>query len=402
MKIIKYLGVSAILVALSGGAAFAQTPIDTTPGDSPAEDAVEQAAQEDDDSEAPVDEYAETEEELEESVDAGEAKADHNWRLSASVGLNVGQGTFVNLAQDSPNADEASANIPGDPDSFADRVSLGYSLRPSYSYKDHSFSTGISMSQYLTRGGGIDEPNEIRFSDIPLSYGWSGYNIEAIDTRVSAGGGIGLPTSERSQASNLYLNTNASGTLSRQFLDSIGLSLSLSGSKAFHKFKGTTAPIELNGVENVVYREGDIVGDGIAAIGGVFTEYSLTPSFGASWSIWDFRLSAGYSISTFWTYDGVIPEDEFTSGFTDEDGDPVVQGEGRQVGQFTSGSLGLSYSPSDIELLEGWSASLSLRNSTTPKTADNRSFNFPFWTFDAASNRSAISFGLSYSYGGPL
>ncbi len=135
-----------------------------------------------------------------------------------------------------------------------------------------------------------------------------------------------------------------------------------------------------------------------ASVGGsVLTEYSLVPSLGISWSFWDFSLSASYAVSTAWSY-SVERNPELTSEATDVNGERIAD-DGRAVRQGVSGSIGLSYSPSGIDWLEGWGASVSLSNGNTPKTADNRSYNFPFWTFDAASNASAISFGLSYSYG---
>lgn len=326
--------------------------------------------------------------------------------VTGVISTNIGQGTFVTI-DDEETQDDISNNPAGtDTDNSFDRVSMGYSIIPSYAIDEYIFSTRIGMTQWLTAGGGIDEPNEIRFSDIPLNFSWTGMKLPG-DINFNAGGGLQFPTSETSQTATLILGTGANVAFTRTFLESITLIGSLSGGKDFHRSVSPVIDPEEVGIENVLFREGEEISRGAFSTsneplyvqGGVNSEYSLTPTATVAWRIWELSLAASYGVATFWTYNR-DNDDEFTPTQTDTDGN-LVADTGRGVGQVSFGSIRASYRPTklDVPVLKDLTFALSAATSTSPKTADNRSFNFPFWNFGgAAANRSRIGLSVSYNW----
>lgn len=309
--------------------------------------------------------------------------ASKDWGVSVSLGTSVGQGTFASVSNDTEFADEVDAG-----DNAFDRWNLALSVSPSYKITDDfTVNASFAVTQGLTSGGGINEPAEFRFQDIGVGFGWSGYSFEGTGLNVSAGLSLTLPTSTLSQASSLYLGTGLSGTASWTIFDKLSLSYSLGFGKDFHEFTSPVIEDEVAGAENVIWRAGgsERLGAGLTAIDGVNTEYAISNSFSASFSIIDdLRFSVSYAFVTSWAYD-VFEEDEFTAPVADS---------GRGVGQFVRTSVGLSYSaPYDIGV------SLSANTGVQPKTADNRSYNFPFWNMDgAAANASSIRLGVSRAF----
>lgn len=303
------------------------------------------------------------------------------WNVSASYGLRIGQGTFVDPPETSGLADASSA---------FDRVMNVYSFGAGYKLSDNfSLGTGLTWTHWLTQGGGSIEPNETRFQNIGVSGSWSGVKIEAINARLTGSASVSLPTSDYSRAAGTLLGTGAGLGLSKTFFKKLTFSYRLSGGKTFHQAITPVADLSRAGSGNVLFRAGgsENLGSGIVAIGGYNTEYSLSNSFSARVPVIDhLNFSASYSLGTFWTYahpDG--NDDEFRS--------PNAKS-GRGVGQSVSGSAGLSYS-----FLDHFSASMGISTSQPPKTSDNKSFNFPFWNFKgAAANKSSLKFGLSASY----
>lgn len=349
----------------------AETPATTdNKSEEKKEDATVAASSEDVEEEA----EEETEEKAEDAKD---------WAVSVSLSSGIGQGTFASVSNDTEFADEVD---PGD--NAYDRWNLALSLSPSYTIADLiSVSASIAWTQQMLAGGGINEPNELRFQDVGLGIDWAGHSFKSTGINVSAGLGFALPTSDTSQTSSLYVGTSLGGNISYKLFDKVNLSYSLGISKDFHEFTSPIIDEEEVGAENLIWRAGgsERVGDGIIAIDGVNTEWAVSNSISASMPVWDkLRLSASYSFSTFWTYD-VLQKDEFSFEEAEE---------GRGVGQGVSTSVSLSY-----PFLDYFSASAGIRTSVQPKTADNRSFNFPFWNMDgAASNASQIRLGLSASY----
>ncbi len=329
----------------------------------------------------------------EEEIDEGK-----KWSVGLSTGLRIGQGTFVSLAEDSELNSELR-DIPGDPGNFGNRVSLSFGANAGYNLDPISLGLSIGASQRLSETG-IDTVQAFRFGDLNASVGWSGYNIEAIDTNISAGLGFQIPISDRSRVSNLVLGTSASVSVRKTFFKKLGLSLGITGGKDFHSNITPSINPEDVGEDNVIFRQGgnEKLENGSVILGGVNSEYSLGFSLGAGFPIVEkLRMSIGYSLATFWSYHR-DNDDEFTPNLVDENGNRISD-TGRGVGQSSSGRISLSY-----PLLSNWngfslSGSAGLSSGQSPKTNDNKSFNFPFWNFNgAAANRSAVSFGLRASY----
>ena len=348
---------------------------------------------------------AKTKEAAKEAAD--EEESEKKWGVSVGIRNSIGQGTFASVEGLEETDDGAEVRtVGGDPGNAYDRVSMGYSLGASYGFdlpadQSLSLSTSLAWSHWLTQGGGINGSNEIRFQDIGLSAGWGGVTIPGIDARLSGGLTLTFPTAKTSRIATKVLGTSLSARLSKTFLETISLSFGIGGGKTFHRSKGPLISQETVGAENIIFREGEngkLGNESLVHIGGINGEYSLSLSFGAGFPIVEkLRGSISYGVGTYWTYNR-NNIDEFTPNQVDADGNPVID-EGRGVGQSTSAGVSLSY-----PLISDWngisvSGSAGVRTGQTPKTSDNKSFNFPFWNVNgAAANRSSISLGLSGSY----
>lgn len=307
------------------------------------------------------------------------------WSVNANYGLRIGQGTFVD-----PPAGAVPNDPRGDGSNAFDRVMNVYSFGGGYSLNDDfSLSLGLAWTHWLTSGGGLNEAGETRFQDINFGASWSGVEIKPIGAHFRASASLSLPSSDLSRAAGTIVGTGVSLSISKRFFKKLSLSASLSGGKTFHEAISPVGDLSRAGSGNLLFRAGgeEDLGGGLIAIGGLNTEYSLGTGFNASVSIVkNLRFSARYTMLTFWTYaPATNNDDEFRSRFGDA---------GRGTSQVVSTAAGFSYS-----FLDYFNASLGIRTGISPKTADNRSFNFPFWNFQgAAANRSQITIGLGASY----
>ena len=339
------------------------------------------------DSLAEIEAQEDLEELEEEDLDAqiedllGDDDESKPWSVSGSMRVSVGQGTFARIANDSPWADQVH-----DGSGAYNRVSMNLGLSPSYQWNDFNFGASIGVSQGLTAGGGMNAPYETRLGDVGLSVGWRGHTFDAIGVTVRPSLRMSLPTSVRSQFTTLRLGTGASLSFSKRFFNTISLSYSLGGGRSFYEFRSPIVEVDRIGEENAIFRidGAEAVQPGRFAVGGVNTPWSMSNSFSASFALGRVSTSLSYTYTRRWTYSWT-EEDEFTSGY---------QCVGRCVGDGMSGSLSLGYSLNDWLSLSG-----SLSSGGQPKTADQRSFNFPFWNFNgAAGGGSSIALGLSGRY----
>lgn len=346
-----------------------------------------------------------------ESEEAEKEEKPKPWSVGVSLGSRIGQGTFVNVSGDSEFQDENCVDpivqgCVGDASNAFDRANLTYGINGSYTIKDFTFSTGLSLSQWLTPGGGLIRPNEVRLRDSGLGVGYKGWTIDSVGVSFRPSLGLSFPTSKFARVQTLILGTNLGLSISKQLFDRLGLSLSVGVGRNFHS---SEAPLldaeklerELTEEERdnlgdevrpeaIVFRPGEEVKPGLVAVGGVNTAWSLSTGIGASFAVYKkLRLSARYSISTSWTYaiddnPDVEPEGDFIQG-------------NRGVGQGFGTSVGLSYPVQLKKVSLGFSAGIGTGG--YPKTSDNQSFRFPFWnTSGAASNASSIRLGVSASY----
>lgn len=333
------------------------------------------------------------------------------WSVGVRLGSSIGQGTFVNVSNDSEYADPNCVDpivqgCVGDASNAFDRANLSYGINGSYTFKKFSFSTGLTLVQWLTPGGGLNAPNEVRLRDSGLGIGYEGWEIESIGVSFSPSLGLQFPTSKFARVATLILGTSLGLSISKTLFDRLGLSLNLGLSKDFHSSesplidqerldKKLTQEEQANlgdevRPEAVVFRAEEEVKPGLVAVGGVNTEWGVSTGVSASWAVWDkLRLSASYTISTSWTYaiddnPDVEPQGDFIQG-------------NRGVGQSFGTSIGLSYPYKIKDVRLGFSAGIGTGG--YPKTSDNKSFRFPFWnTSGAAANASSVRLGISATY----
>lgn len=346
-----------------------------------------------------------------EATEDAEEEDGKDWSVGFRLGSSIGQGTFVNVANDSefydPNCtDPIEQGCVGDAGNAFDRANLSFRLNGGYKLGEFSLGVTFAAVQWLTAGGGRNAPAEFRWQDTSLAAAWDGYTFDSIGLTIAPDISFTLPTSQVSQYSTLVVGTSLGVGVSKTFFDKLGLSLGLSGGKDFHRFTSPVLDPEKLGQneaeaelrpEAVIYRAGgsEDVGRGLVAVSGLNTEYFFAGSLGARIPVWDkLTFSAGYSLATYWTYGG-LSSDHPDFGDVTPDLEGINQGRG--VAQLTRGSIGLGYPVelADVSLAFG----LGLSTSQFPKTDDNQSFRFPFWNFSgAAANASAITASIGASY----
>lgn len=317
------------------------------------------------------------------------------WTLAMGVSTRIGQGTFVSI---DPNPNDRQIHCPealGEQDceegsNAFDRWSNFYSFSPSYTKGKFTATASWNWSHWLTAGGGLIEPNEIRISDLSFDLFWAGHTFGPLRTTVLTDFGFSVPTSRLSQASNMIVDTFGVVALRQPVMGKVFLTGSLTGGKTFHNSTSPAVSIAEVGEDNVLFRANgaEDLGGGLVAIGGRNTEYSLAGGFTATVLLSSkFFTSVRYRYTRFWSYEGFIPEE--ADPFTSENAFG-----GRGVGDLSAGSIGLTYRAHPMVFLRA-----SLSTAQAPKTDDQGSFRFPFWNFEApAANRSAVNFGASLVY----
>ena len=348
-----------------------------TPAEAPAEAPAEETTESAEEADATAQASADGEEAADEEAPAAEEGKD--WSVTATLLTSVSQGTFADVSNDTEWAGKID-----DGDNAFDRVNLVYDLSGSYSLGDFSLSSGLTWVQWLTDGGGFNGPGEVRFQDIPLSIDWAGHSFESTGISVGSGVSFSFPTSATSQISTLIVGTSAYASVRRTFLETLGVSLTLSGGKDFHEYKG---PVVDSEEVDAIARTGgsEVLGSGLILVDGINTEYFLSTSLGLSFGIWDkLRGSVSYSFSNFWSYDW-NNDDDLAASRADA---------GRGLTQRTDARFGLSY-----PVLDYFTLALSTRTYQAPKTDDNKSYRFPFWnTTGAARNFSSVRLAVVGSY----
>ncbi|MEM1349066.1 MAG: hypothetical protein AAGI01_10955 [Myxococcota bacterium] len=372
-------------------------------------------AQEDEDADDDVIETLENEGGGEEEGSKPKKKP-KRWNVNANVGGGLGLSTFVRL--DDANDSLVSSN-PADssPGQAFTSIGLQYGIGAGYRLnKQFSLSLGTNLSQSLVNVTTIRrnlDPEEagpgdfedsltrrpFRIGDTNLGLRWVGYNIESIETRFTAGGGMRLPSSRFSRRQTLLAGFNARVGLTRQFFGKLRLSVNYSGSKNWHLSTNPqirtepTPELQVDGdvvIEQPSFaRQGgpeDIgtTGSGveIVAIGLRNVSFSHGLSLGAAIPLAPkVNLSVNYRLNNAYAYRVTREIDEFTSRFANTS----------RWRQSMGGSVAVAF-----PVWKKIGGSVSLSNGGQPKTADNRSFRFPFWDFEGgiASGRTRLGFGF--------
>lgn len=325
--------------------------------------------------------------EIEDEVfaDKDDEKDSKDWSVTGSVGIHVGQGTFARVSNDTQWAGEVD-----DGRGFQSRVSMNFSVTPSYRWKDFTVSSTLSFQQWLTPGGGFNAPYEGRFGDIGInaSGGWKGWTIEQLgDLRISPRASVNIPIIRSAMTRTASFRGSVGGGLnvSKNFFSKLTLSYGLSGSRSFHDYTSGVVDIDRIGQENALFRAqgAEAVAPGLLAVGGVNSPWALNNSLSANFRVGDLSATVTYAYSRRWSYN-VTEADEFSS---------EIQCAGVCSGDSMRGAISLGYRINDWLNLSGGVSSGGL-----PKTADQRSFNFPFWNFNSAVGPSAINIGVSGTY----
>ena len=323
-------------------------------------------------------------EEGDEETDTGEKSYEEtkNWSISGTVLSRIGQGTFADLENETNTKGEFAPN-----GTAFDRGLLLYVLAPSYTLGDFSMSSEIVWTHWLTQGGGLNEPGEFRFQDMTLYGNWAGHTFEPIGLNLSAEVALTFPTSKMSQAASTILGTNASVSLSKTFFENITLQYTLGGGKTFHKYTSPRVELDTVGETNALFRQGESedLGNGLVAVGGLNTSWSMTNGLALQVSIIeDLSATVSYSLTKYWTYK-INNNDEFHAENADV---------GRGQADLSLASVNLAYAINDYLSVTG-----GIRTQQPPKTSDNESLRFPFWnTQGAANNFSVIQLGVTGSY----
>ncbi|MFB6375872.1 MAG: hypothetical protein ABEN55_22780 [Bradymonadaceae bacterium] len=323
--------------------------------------------------------------------DNSSSSDDKAWTLSGSLQSRIGQGTFVGL--------ENETGVEGEyqPNSAAyDRANLIYTLSPSYTLGEFTFGATFQLVQWLTPGGGTgaatsgiaaNDPADTYFQDISISGSWKGHTFDSIGLNLAPSLNLSLPTSKASRLQKKILGLSGTLALSKTFFERLTFQASVSASKTFNRYTGPVIDPARVGEDNVLYRPGEAedVGSGLVAIGGRSVSHTLTGAGAAQIKVVEkLNGSISYALVNAYTYPG-NGRDEFSSEYARPN---------KNLTQIVSTSVNLSYSATDWLSVSGGIGSV-----MTPKTADNKSFRFPFWNFQgAAANRSWLQFGVSGKY----
>lgn len=246
------------------------------------------------------------------------------------------------------------------------------SLRPRYYITDQlSAELRFDFSQELTVSSGTSTTykRQVMPADLLLTVRYQDvYKIPKVGIGISPFVRIGAPTSYESRYRNLYVSTAAGFDLTK-LLGPVFLDYTLRATK---NFNGTTTAT-VTGPVAVVRRQGaEDLGNGEVATGDNNVEWSVFNSLMATFILSDqWSISLQLAIANSWTYDGP-GKDALASDY--------AKG-GRGQRDKTYGVLDVTYQPFEHF---GFSAGIS---STQPaKTADNKSFRFPFFDFSSEGN----------------
>ena len=318
-----------------------------------------------------------------------DADDDRNWGAGAGVRMMVGQGTFVSPSNDTEFADEVD-----DGSGAYDRVMANLGVTFGYAWNGFEFGASTGFTQALTPGGGPGgtRPYEGRIQDIELEASHEdGFEIGETGISISPSFGADLPLSTASRTQTMLTSLSAGASISKSFFESLALSFSLGGSRTFHQY--TSPIIDEEEVQDDEFTSRLFRPDGTEDIGGGrFAHSSINNQWGLSTGVGamvmfspKIMMMAQYSINNSWTYDVVDRDDEFSSEY---------QCENRCASQMSMGMIMLNYTLSENLMVMG-----GVTTTQRPKTADNKTFNFPFYNFDRpAANNSMFSIGISGSY----
>ena len=277
---------------------------------------------------------------------------------------------------------------------YNDRPSWTMALSMNASYKlptttKLSLKLGAGLNKTIIENADSTNTrkNQTYLNDVTLTMSWSDIvNLKDGMFRVSGYGRLYFPTSLYSQLSEKYLGIKAYLGSSYKPVAWFKRSYGFGATKNFNKYDSVVLDTDDFDFP-LPSREGgaDAIADGLVATGAGITEWTLSNSLtGYFYFLEDFTFVMSFGYSQFFKYKD-IPIDEFSSKY-------AVGGRGYTDSMV--GTLELNYDINNY-------LSLAFGTSTAqlPKTADNKSFRFPWWdTTNGAGNYQTFYFDVAGSF----
>ena len=308
--------------------------------------------------------------------DDGDEKKDEDeksWSVGATATFDLGLGAFTKHE-------------------YARKIRSRFALELSGSYTipviDVAVHAETGFSQWMSKAGGSNGKYEFRWADSNIGFSrniWE-YKSGIFSVSFDADLSFLLPTSTASINAKLY--TTIAPTLSAKIkFWKLSFLYSITYGHSFHRYTSTT--LDPSDVDILSRSAGnELIGRHNIATGGVLTEIELMNNFviGIDF-LKEFSMNIGFGFMDSWTYDNgtITARDEFTS--------PNAK-VGRGHSQLSAGGLAFIYRP--IKYL-----SLSLAMNTTQpwKTADNKTYRFPWFdTVSPSKNYTKFLFAASFNY----
>lgn len=305
--------------------------------------------------------------------DDDEEEDDKSWSVGADLAISLGLGAF--------QKDEHAKRI---------RSSLILALNGSYTIPviDVDVHAETGFSQWLSKGGGTNGKYEFRWADSEIGFSrsiWE-YKKGAFSVAFDADLSFALPTSTASINTDLY--TTISPTLGATIkLANFSFEYAITYSHSFNKYTSTT--LDPSDVDVLARASGnEFINADEIAIDGILTEMELLNQFVFGYKfLKNFGMKVGLGVYDAWSYDnGIITsKDEFTSPYAHV---------GRGHTQYSIGNIALYYVP--IKYL---TLSLSMKSKQPWKTADNKTYRFPWFdTVSPSKNYTSFIFGATFVY----
>jgi hypothetical protein len=275
-------------------------------------------------------------------------------------------------------------------DKYGRNPYYGYTLqiRPRYYFTNHFFAelafalTGELTTSYTTS---TTSKRQVMPTDLTLLLKYSNaYKIPVLGINISPFVRLGAPTSYESRYRNLYLSTAAGFNLTRMFGQHVLVDYLFRFNKNWNK---TAQPTISGGQIALSRRRGAEDLGGGEVINGLDnnTSFSVYNALTGSFIINDqWSITLQLALQSSWTYLS-IPKDQFSA--------PDAKA-GRGQRDKTFGVLDLTYQP-----WENFGFSLGLSSAQPAKTADNKSFRFPFFDFSSEGNNyTTVYFDIFANY----
>lgn len=258
----------------------------------------------------------------------------------------------------------------------------------------------LSASQLVSKNlatnvdSGVARKNDTTFGNVFLSLGFrpqvsdgaGGLRPLQLPGQINVSFGLNgvLPTSRAARYQGLYTQLLPNASLSKMF-GRVSLSYNLGFFKNFNKYTSATVPRD--DFPQLARPGGaEALGDYVAT-GQNLTSYGFRNILGVGVQISD-RLSASVSAILFEGYRYYAPKDDQYTGRY------AKSGRGRVESLWGIVSVSYALEESGRTML-----SLTSFNVAPPKTADNKSFRFPFWDFRSLSDNYAnVGIELSRSF----